>query len=130
MEKTVISTDRLTIRRFAPSDGPDLYVYLSDPRTYAFELGEPIDEQTASRLAHERVEGTDFWAMELRVSGRLIGNLYFAQIEPTPWRAWELGFIVHPAHQCQRLATEAATALLRHAFAAMGMHRVEAHWSP
>ena len=125
-----IVTDRLVVRRFSPSDGPDLHAYLSDPRIYAFEPGEPVDEQTASRLARERAEGTDFWALASRVSGRMIGHLYFARVEPMPWRTWELGFIVHPAHQRQGFASEAATALLRHAFAVMGVHRVVAHCNP
>jgi len=126
----VIETDQLTVRRFAASDGPDLHAYLSDPAVYAFEPGGPIDERTAARLARERAEGTDFWALESRASGRMIGHLYFAQVEPKSWRTWELGFIVHPAHQRQGVATEGATALLRHAFAALGVHRVVAHCNP
>jgi len=125
-----IVSDRLVVRRFAPSDGPDLHAYLSDPRIYAFEPGGPIDEATAARFARERAEGTDFWALASRASGRMIGHLYFAQVGPTSWRTWELGFIVHPAHQRQGLASEAASALLRHAFADLGVHRVVAHCNP
>ena len=126
----VIVTDRLVVRRFTPSDGPDLHAYLSDPAIYAFEPGEPIDAEAAARVARERAEGADFWALALRASGRMVGHLYFAQAEPTSWRTWDLGFIVHPTHQRQGYATEGAAALLRHAFAVMGVHRVVAHCNP
>jgi ribosomal-protein-alanine N-acetyltransferase len=52
----------------------------------------------------------------------LIGHMYFH-----PWfgpRTHEIGWVVAPPHQRLGYATEAARALLRHAFETLHLHRV------
>lgn len=126
----MIVTDRLLVRRFTADDAVGLHAYLSDPAVYAFEPGEPIDLERARAFARDRAAGDDFWALEARADGALVGHLYLGPVEPIAWRTWELGFIVHPAHQRRGYASEGATALLRHAFAAWNAHRVVAHCDP
>ena len=48
---TPLTTPRLTLRRFGSADAANLYEYLSDPRTYRFEPGEPLDREQASRAS-------------------------------------------------------------------------------
>jgi RimJ/RimL family protein N-acetyltransferase len=48
---TPLNTPRLTIRRFRSDDAADLHDYLSDPRVYRFEPGEPLDRDQASQRA-------------------------------------------------------------------------------
>ena len=43
-----LGTGKLTIRRFRAADADDLYEYLSDPLTYPFEPGKPVDSAQAS----------------------------------------------------------------------------------
>jgi [ribosomal protein S5]-alanine N-acetyltransferase len=126
----MIPANRLTIRPFTASDAADLHEYLSDPAIYEFEPGEPIDFDRAVQIARERASATDFWAIELRDSRKMIGHLYFKQIEPAELRTWELGYIVNPAYQRKGYATEAAAALLRKAFEEKHIHRVFAHCNP
>jgi [ribosomal protein S5]-alanine N-acetyltransferase len=126
----MISTQRLTIRKFAAADAADLHAYLSDPQVYRFEPGEPVTLAEAEGLARERAAGTDFWAIQLTAAGTMIGHLYFAQAVPAEWRTWELGYIMNPAFQRRGYGTEAAAALLRWAFAERPIHRVVAHCNP
>jgi ribosomal-protein-alanine N-acetyltransferase len=125
-----IETHRLIVRPFRPDDRKDLFAYLSLPEIYEFEPGEPVDSEQARVLAEDRSRGSSFWAVELRTEGRMIGHLYFQPIDPPEVRTCELGYIFDPRHQRHGYATEAARALVGHAFAALGVHRVIARCAP
>lgn len=126
----MIQTQRLVIRAFRPGDAEALYEYLSNPLTYRFEPGEPITFEQARGLALERSQGSDFWAVEWMEAQKLVGHLYFKQVEPAELLTWELGYIFNPAYQNQGYASEAAAALVRYGFEHWGIHRVTAHCNP
>ena len=125
-----IQTDRLIVRPFRPDDWQGLFDYLSLPEVYAFEPGEPIDAEQAAVLADGRSRGSAFLAVVLRAEQRMIGHLYFAPTDPAELLTYELGYIFNPRYQRQGYATEAARALVDHAFAEMGVHRVIAQCNP
>ncbi len=123
-------TTRLLLRRFRPDDADDLYEYLSDPRTYRFEPGEPLGRAQASQRATEMTASSAFWAVALRDTDKVIGQIYLKQIEPPEHLTCELGYILSPAYQRQGYGAEAAAGLVRQALTAGGMHRVVAHCNP
>ncbi len=125
-----LSTARLAVRRFRPEDAVDLYEYLSDPRVYRFEPGEPLDRDEAGRRAVEMAASPSFRAVELRSTGKMIGQIYLGQIEPAEHLTSELGYILSPPYQRQGYGSEAAAALVRAALSTGGMHRVVAHCNP
>ncbi len=125
-----ITTPRLTLRRFRPEDADDLYAYLADPQIYRFEPGEPIDREQAGVRAADMAASPDFWAVALRSTGRVIGQVYLAQLDPAEHLTCELGYILSPAYQGQGYGSEAAAALVAQALTAGGMHRVVAHCNP
>ncbi|MBA4385455.1 MAG: hypothetical protein C0410_12025, partial [Anaerolinea sp.] len=122
----MIETERLFIRNFLPSDAADLFEYLSMPETYRFEPGEPISMDEARDLVSERAEGSNFLAVILKQTGKLIGHLYFEQKEPPECRTWELGYIFNPKYQRMGFGSEAAAALVQYAFANLNPHRIMA----
>ncbi len=125
-----IRTARLLLRRFRPSDGPALHSYLSLPEVVRYE---PYPVQSAAdceRLAVERAGRDDFWAVCLRPSGDLIGNLYLHREDPRAWRTWELGYVLHPDRWGRGYAREAAAALVTACFESRGAHRVTAGCDP
>jgi RimJ/RimL family protein N-acetyltransferase len=67
-------------------------------------------------------------AVELRDSGELVGHVNLI-VDPAN-RQGEIGFIFHPEHQGHGYATEAARALLDHAFQHHGLHRVYGRLEP
>ncbi len=71
-----------------------------------------------------------FWAVCLKESGKLIGNLYFKQQEPNEGLTWELGYVFNPAYYGRGYATEAARRILRYGFEQLNAHRVIAMCNP
>lgn len=125
----LIRTERLQLRRFRASDGPGLYAYLSRPKAVRFEPYPVQSAQDCERLAAERASQPAFWAVCLRDSGELVGNLYLNLEDPPVWRTWELGYVFHPDHWRRGYATESARALVGASFD-WGAHRVVARCDP
>jgi [ribosomal protein S5]-alanine N-acetyltransferase len=126
----MINTSRLLIRPFQEQDYSSLFEYLSNPSTYRFEPGQPITLEQARAIAFDRAQGSDFWAVVLQEDQKMVGHLYFKQIEPKGFLTWELGYIFNPAFQNKGYATEAALGLIRYGFEHLGIHRVIAYCNP
>ncbi len=126
----MIETPRLLVRKFLQSDATDLYEYLSRPEIYKFEPGAPISLAEAEDMAARRAVGEEFYAVVLKANQKMVGHLYFAQIEPKEFLTWELGYIFNPAYQKHGYASESARALIEYGFANLGVHRVVAHCNP
>jgi RimJ/RimL family protein N-acetyltransferase len=125
-----LQTARLLIRRFQAQDWRDLHEYLSQKEVLTYEPGNESDEEECQRLALERSQRNDFWAVCLRESGKLIGHVYFSQQEPQAFLTWEIGYIFNPTYYGQGYATEACRALLRYGFIQLGAHRIIALCNP
>ncbi len=125
-----LHTSRLIVRAFRAGDAGDLHAYLSDPQTYIFEPGAPITSEEAAAMAADLATSPHFWAVEVAATGRQIGQIYLKQVEPLEHLTCELGYILNPAYQRQGYAAEAATAVVAHAFAERGIHRIYAHCNP
>ena len=67
--------------------------------------------------------------VELRATGELVGHVNLT-IAPDQPRQGEIGFIFHPDHQGRGYATEAARALIAHAFEHYDLHRVYGRLEP
>lgn len=126
----MITTDRLLIRKFCNKDYKDLYEYLSMESVYEYEPGEPISLETAMKLAIERAKTNDFYAVVLKTEDKMVGHIYFQQIEPKEIMTWEIGYIFSPKYQKQGYATESAKALIHYSFQNFATHRVTAHCNP
>lgn len=125
-----IQTDRLTIRRFYPEDGQDLFEYLSNQQVYLYEPGVPVDLKQAKENASDMSNNEDFWAVELKSEKKVIGQLYFSHQEPTRLLTWELGYIISPDYQQCGYGSEAAKALAEFGFREWRIHRIQAHCNP
>ncbi|HEY5156479.1 MAG TPA: GNAT family N-acetyltransferase [Anaerolineales bacterium] len=126
----MIETNRLFIRPFVSADFNDLYEYLSDPSIYVYEPGEPISLDEAKELVSQRSMGNIFWAVVLKRENKLIGHLYFEQLEPKERMTWELGYIFNPKYQRKGYASEASAALVEYGFAHYHAHRIMARCNP
>ena len=126
----MIETKHLIIRRFRDTDYPELYEYLSKPEIYAFEPGQPISLSEAEKLTIERAQGVDFYAVVLKEVERMIGHLYFKQIDPQVMMTWELGYIFNPLFHRKGYACEAARALVEYAFQNYEAHRIMERCDP
>ena len=125
-----LETARLIVRTFRPDDWRDLQAYISRPEVMQFERPWDTTDDACRKRAAAFADGDAFWAVEWKESGRMIGHLYFAQIQPVDFRTWTLGYIFNNGYHGHGYATEACRALLDNGFRNLGIHRVMAKCAP
>ena len=117
----MISSERLYLRHFKSSDYMDLYEYLSDPEVVCYEPYEPFTLKQCKAEAKTRSTLDVFWAVCLKESDKVIGNLYFC---PGEFDSYELGYVFNRQFQKQGYATEICKALFHYAFHEMNVRRI------
>jgi RimJ/RimL family protein N-acetyltransferase len=130
VEDIVCSTERLLLRRFTVSDVDDLVELDSDPAVMRF-LGRPtpravVEGEALPRILaeYERFDRLGCWAAVERATGEFLG---WFELRPPPGGTpddVELGYRLHRAAWGRGLATEGSRALVRMAFADLGVQRV------
>lgn len=126
----IMETERLIVRNFKKEDWKDLFEYLSQKEVLKYEPENPSDEEDCRKKAEDRSKGNNFFAVCLKDTGKMIGHLFFQQIEPTDFLTWELGYIFNPAYYGRGYATEASKRILKFGFEELGAHRITALCNP
>jgi len=121
-----IESSRLLVRRYRTEDKNDLYEQLSDPETLRFEPYPVFSPEQMDQEVENRVKSDEFFAVVLKETGKVIGNLYLGRSEGD---SREIGFVFHRGYWGKGFATEACAAVLREAFAS-GIHRITAQCDP
>ncbi|MFD4197436.1 GNAT family N-acetyltransferase [Amycolatopsis thermoflava] len=122
-----LRTARLRLRGLAPTDTEAIVRVFADPDTSRFlaaDLSDPgqCRASVERRLAYTGPDGTGHWVVER--DGVVIGLAHLRPSAELSGDLVEIGYFLDPAHGGQGLATEAAAALLRHAFTALGLPAV------
>ena len=128
----VLRTPRLLLRPFQLADAADVQRLAGDPAVSdtALDLPYPFEDGMAEAWIQAHAE--QFAAGTLAVFAVLSadgGELYGAaglMIEPSHRRA-ELGYWIGAAHWGRGYATEAAGAVIRYGFHALGLQRIHAN---
>lgn len=126
----VMETERLIIRRFRAEDWKDLYNYLSQEDVVRYEPYYVFNEEESRTEALRRSTDSAFWAVCLKSTGTMIGNLYFQENEPKDFGTWEFGYVFNSNFQGNGYATEACSQLLNYGFEMLNMRRVIANCDP
>jgi [ribosomal protein S5]-alanine N-acetyltransferase len=126
----MVETERLFIREHLPNDWSDLFEYLSLPETYTFEPGDPISIDQSKNISIERSKGNIFLPVVLKLNNKMIGHLYFNQIEPKEFLSWEIGYIFNPKYHNNGYATESVIAIIKYGFEQLHAHKIVAHCNP
>ena len=121
-----IHTPWLLLLPFRETDYDDLYEFLSQLRGDEFEGYPGITRENGRKHLTERLGSEEYYAMELRSSGKVIGNIYFGKRD---YGAREAGYIVNRDYRRQGYAAEALAAVTETAFRE-GLHRVYAECDP
>jgi len=125
---TVLTTERLKLRRYRADDLEVLLPVLGDPvsmRYYPHPFSR--DECAAwieSQLRSYEADGFGLWAIELRETGAFVGDCGPAVRTVDGTREVEVGWHVHPEHQNQGIATEAGLACRDYVFQTLGLTRL------
>jgi RimJ/RimL family protein N-acetyltransferase len=122
-----VATERLTLRPVAPDDADAFFAWRSRPDVVRYMYQPPWDMATAdlklrtwSSAPFE--EPGDVLVLAIESDGDVVGETLLKWAAGP--RQAELGYALHPDVAGRGLATEAAGATLRLAFAAYGFHRV------
>lgn len=133
-QKAVLETERLMLRWLDHGDAAAQFAIFSDPAVMRF-INEPWTrieqaDETITRLLAGYHDGSGLtFGVILRQSGELIGNVNLHRFFDMNRRC-EIGYALASAHQGRGYATEALTALIGHAFAALEQNRIEADIDP
>lgn len=126
----IIETNRLIIRRFLSSDWNDLYEYLSDSNVVKYEPYDIFTEDECKIEATNRSKNDAFWAVCLKGTEKMIGNIYFEQLQPEIFLTWELGYVFNANYQGKGYATESCSAIISYAIECMNVRRIIAKCNP
>ena len=121
-----IETPRLLLRGFEEKDYDDLYEFLSQRKDEQFEAYPDITYENGKEHLKYRLGSSDFFAMELKETGKVIGNIYYGKRD---FDAREVGYIVNKNYQRKGYALEALKAVLYRGFGE-GLHRAYAECDP
>ena len=120
----MLTTPRLVLRRFRPSDSPALIAYRSDPEVARFQSWDVVDAAASLAAGDPDEAGWFQYAVERTADRTLIGDVG-VNTHDNLMQA-EIGFTLSRAAQGQGYATEAVTAVLDHLFKVRGLHKVSA----
>jgi RimJ/RimL family protein N-acetyltransferase len=128
-----ITTERLILRRFTPDDVPDLIALVSHPSVARAVPEIEPNEASATKYVEMQNGYRPFeedkcfdLAIAQRSDDKLIGLLSLIRRKH---QQTEIGWALHVDHRGRGLATEAARALISHAFRTLDQHRVHANTS-
>lgn len=123
---TELVTPRLTLRRARAADLADLHEVFSHPVAMRYWSRPPHTEVEQTRDFLENMIGAPADASDdfvVDYQGRVIGKAGC-------WRLPEVGYILHPDHWGQGLATEALSAVVAHTFASWPVEAITADVDP
>ena len=126
MKVREIHTGRLLLRPFRESDCDDLFEFLSQLEHDEFEGYPGITRENGREHLAYRLGSEEFYAIELKESGKVIGNIYCGNRD---FAAREAGYIVNRRYRQKGYAAEALSAVIAQAFAE-GAHRLYAECDP
>jgi RimJ/RimL family protein N-acetyltransferase len=134
---TVIQTDRLTLRPWAPGDLDALAAIFAEQAVWRFPFGRGLDREAteqfiARQISHQVAHGFGLWAAELNTDRCLIGYIGLAVPTwlPEVLPAVEVGWRLHPDHWGRGLATEGGRAALEYGFDRTGLDRIISIYDP
>ena len=123
-----IKTERMTLRRFAMDDAPDMYRnWACDPRVTRYVTWNPHgsveDTVTLMDLWVPRYESERYYNWAMEYEGEVIGNVEAVGISDKSENA-ELGYCMSANHWNRGLMTEAVSAIRDFLFRDVGIHRL------
>ena len=135
----VLTTERLTLRPFRPSDLDIQAAVMANPAVVQFLGGSPLSrEDTWRRMlcgpGMWTMLGYGYWAVERQGDGAYLGQIGFADFKrdllPSIEGLPEMGWILAPSAQGKGYCTEAARAALAWADATLGAAQITAIIAP
>ena len=126
-----LETSRLVLRPLKMKDAKDIFAYASDPEVARYVLWDPHRSLAETRSYIRYIRSLyrsglpSSWAVVFRQTNQVIGSIGFMWASEEN-RSAEVGYSFSRAFWNRGLATEALSAVLNSAFAALNLNRIEA----
>ncbi|XTZ13661.1 GNAT family N-acetyltransferase [Micromonospora echinospora] len=130
-----ITTARLIIRPFTPSDEADMFDFESREDVARYLFNEPrTREDNAAELSKRLTQTTlekdgDTLLLAVEHHGTVIGYVLLMLVSRDNLQG-EFGYVFHPKYHGQGLASEAAVEMLRLGFETVNLHRIIGRCDP
>jgi len=128
MEKFIIETERLALRRMNAGDWDALCAILQDDVTMTAYEGAFTDEEVQAWLDRQLVRyeqyGFGLWAVVLKATGEMIGQCGLTVQSWKDEEVLEVGYLFNRAHWHNGYAAEAAVACRNYVFEVLGADEV------
>lgn len=121
-----IETDELIIRNFMLSDEEDLCEYMLQRVDAEFEAYPDFTKDKAKEEIEYRSKSDEFYAIELKQSHKVIGNVYFGKRD---FNSMELGYVLNEDYHNKGYGSAACKAVVDYGFK-QGLHRIYAECAP
>jgi [ribosomal protein S5]-alanine N-acetyltransferase len=126
-----LETERLILRKMAPSDAEAVFAYASDPEVTRYVIWETHrsieDSRAFLELESSKRESGDEpeWGIVYKGDHRFIGTCGIVSWDPDHARA-ELGYVLSRDYWGRGLMAEAVRAVISFCFQRMNLNRIEA----
>ena len=114
-------TERLILRNYRESDVNDYFEYMSLESTALHEDFEPYTSVQCREVVHDRLLDDTHWAVELKESGKMIGDLCYREGD---YGNYEIAYDFNEKYGKQGYATEACKQLIHHIFKGLNGRRL------
>lgn len=127
----MIETQRLVLRPFKETDLDDLYEYLSEITIHCFMDMKTETCEEATKILKERLGDNNYFAIELKETGKVIGEVFAHPEGSDPSESVKDTFspcwMLNERYQNKGYMTEAARAYITYLFEKCGARRVYAY---
>jgi ribosomal-protein-alanine N-acetyltransferase len=131
----VLETERLRLRELTMDDVPVLFEMRTNELTTRFTdrskmktMEEAVEKMKTILALVEKRDGIA-WAIEMKESGKQIGDISFWRIDKEHYRA-EIGYALLPDYWEKGYMTEAARCAIDYGFSMLNFHSIEANVNP
>ncbi len=115
----LFNTERLTVRKFVPSDFEDLAEILTDKDVTYFEPYETFTKEKCVSEAEFFSKSDEFFAVVLE--NKVIGKIYLSEKD---FGSFEIGYTFNGKYQGKGYAFESIKGMMTYAFRILGVRRL------
>jgi RimJ/RimL family protein N-acetyltransferase len=132
---TPIESPRLLIKAWTIADLPDALELWGDPRVMEFiDIRGGLNRSQVEQKLQQEIErqnkfGVQYWKVIAKETGEIVGCCGLRPYD-LDRHLFEIGFHIKSKHWCKGYATEAAKAVIAHAFSEMKLPKLFAGHNP
>ncbi len=120
----MITTDRLQIRHVQSNDIDDIYEYISNDEVMKYERENYPTKESYLETLEYFVDNQLLYSIMIKGETKVIGHIYLGLTGAECNNEYNLGYIMNPQYQGKGYCTEAAKAVMDHAFSELHANRV------